>query len=403
MKLPTLPEAKISSGTRVLVRADFNVAIEGGKIGQDEDWRLLKTLPTIEYLTKHGAKVILASHLGRPAGKKSAEFKLDPVAARLSQLLRHPVAQLDECVGPEALAHVEKMKSGDVCLLANLRFEAGEEKNDPEFAAELAKLADVYVNDAFAVCHRAAASTCAITAFLPSYAGLLLESEVDALSKVMTKPPRPYLVLMGGAKVSTKIGVIEKMLEIADRVLLGGGLANAFFQAKGYGIGASRVAPEEEAAAKKVLASVNARKLVLPGDVVVGDPSRPLSPAEAVLVKPKAHELAAEPRSVLDVGPKTVSAYASFIRSAQTIVWNGPLGWFEESRYAHGTLALGRLIAARSKGRAFGVVGGGESVTALRRTGLADCVDHVSTGGGAMLEFLEGRALPGIEALINKK
>ena len=232
---------------------------------------------------------------------------------------------------------------------------------------------------------------------------MLLESEIRALTQVMEHPARPYLVVMGGAKVSTKIGVIEKMLEIADRVLLGGALANAFFQAQGYGIGDSLTSPEDEAAAKKILASPHRSKLILPGDVVIGDPQKPQAHAEAVEVGAAPRVLAEGGRAILDIGPRTISAYASFLRSAQTIVWNGPLGWFESPRFAHGTLALGRLIAARSKGKVFGVVGGGESVTALRQTGLEDCVDHVSTGGGAMLEFLEGRALPGIEALINNK
>lgn len=403
MKLPILSEAKIIAGTRVLVRADFNVAVTDGRVGSDEDWRLVKTLPTIKLLMERGAKVILASHMGRPEGKVVADLKLDPVAERLVKLLRKPVQKLDDCVGPKVVAAIEKMEPGEVCLLENLRFHPGEDTNDPKFAKELAGLADVYVNDAFAVCHRAAASTCAITEFLPSYAGLLLEAEVEALTKVMKHPARPYLVVMGGAKVSTKIGVTLKMLEIADKVLIGGALANAFFKAQGYGVGESLTSPEDEAAAKKILASPHRSKLVLPGDVIVGDPQRPLAHAEAVEIHGPKRDLAQGGRAILDIGPHTVSAYSSFLRSAKTIVWNGPLGWFESPRFAHGTLALGRLIAARSKGKVFGVVGGGESVTALRQTGLEDCVDHVSTGGGAMLEFLEGRALPGIEALINKK
>lgn len=403
MKLPTISEVNFIAGTRILVRTDFNVPINDGKVGSDEDWRIVRALPTIEYLIKRGAKVILATHLGRPEGKKVAELKLDIVAERLSKLLRRPVQKLDDCVGPKVASAIEDLDAGGVCLLENLRFNPGEDNNDVKFAQELACLADIYVNDAFAVSHRKAASICAITGFLPSYAGMLLESEIKALTKVMKHPARPYLVVMGGAKVSTKIGAIEKMLEIADRVLLGGALANAFFQAQGYGIGASLTSPEDVAAAKKILESPHRHKLILPGDVIVGDPERPLAHAETVEIHGPKRDLAQGGRAILDIGPHTVSAYSSFLRSAKTIVWNGPMGWFESPRFAHGTLALGRLIAARSKGRTFGVVGGGESVMALRQTGLEDCIDHVSTGGGAMLEFLEDRELPGIEALINQK
>jgi len=398
MKLRSISSVKNLKGLRVLVRADFNVPLAQGQPGEGEDWRLMKTLPTIELLVKRGARVVLASHLGRPK-KKAASFKLDPVARRLSKLLGRKVAKLPDCVGPKVVKAVAKTKNGDVVLLENLRFHAGEEKNDAKFAKRLAEPADIYVNDAFAACHRKAASLVAVTKHLPSYAGLLLQAEVGALERLLEKPARPYIVVMGGAKVSTKLGVIERLLGIADLVLVGGALANPFFKILGYGIGSSLTSKEDEGAARKLLKSEHIRKLWLPADMVVGNPKRPSARAEHVLRTIVPSGICSGKDAILDVGPRTVSAWSSFLRSAQTIVWNGPLGLFEVPKFSHGTLSLGRLIAARSKGKAFGVVGGGESVAALARTGLMDCVDHVSTGGGAMLEFLEGRKLPGLEAL----
>ncbi len=399
MKLRSIADAKDLKGKRVLLRADFNVPIVGGKVGETEDWRLKKTVPTIEFLMRARAKTILASHLGRPEGKKTAALKLDPVAKRLSKLIGKPVKKLSDCVGARVEKAVGEMKTGDVVLLENLRFHAGEDDNDPKFAGQLARLADLYVNDSFATCHRKAASLVAITRELPARAGLLLLREVAALTKVMENPAHPYLVLMGGAKVSSKIGVIERMLKIADRILLGGALVVPFFKAMGYGIGASLCGKEDLAAAQELLRSKNRDRLILPYDLVTGNMKKISDHAEAVDVGIAPKELCGPKRAILDVGPKTINAYASFIRSAKTLVWNGPLGWFEVPKFSHGTLALGRLIASRSSGRAFGVVGGGESVQALQMTGLMDCVDHVSTGGGAMLEFLEGKTLPGIEAL----
>ena len=400
MRMPVLEQLHDVRGKRVLVRADFNVPITDGLVGDEEDWRIRKTLPTIEWLKKRGAKVIIASHLGRPEGKKVASLSLAPVAKRLSQLLRMPVLLTSEPIGAKAAAAVESMNDGDVVLLENLRFKPGEEKDDPKFAKALAEMADIYVNDAFAVCHRKAASVSAITKLLPSYAGMLLEKEIRVLSAVLKQPIRPMLVMMGGAKVSSKIGVIKRLLEVADRVMIGGALANPFFKALGFGIGASLTSPEDEEAAQKLLKSALAGKLILPHDLVIGDSKKPAtSKAEVVDISVIPRELCGPKQAIYDVGPKTISAYSSYLRSANMIVWNGPLGLFEIPKFSHGTLALGRLIASRSKGRTFGVVGGGESVMALSRTGLMECVDHVSTGGGAMLEFLEGKSLPGIEAL----
>lgn len=395
----SITNLKDISGKRVLVRVDFNVPVTKGCVGDEEDWRLKKTLPTIEWLQDRGARVILASHMGRPNGKKDSKLKLDPVAKRLSQLLGATVVKLPDCVGSKVEKAIALMEPGDVVLLENLRFHAGEEKNDAKFAKALAKSADLYVNDSFATCHRKDASLVAITKELPSYAGFLLRQEIDALERIIERPRHPYLVVMGGAKVSSKIGVIERLLGVADRVLLGGALVAPFLKVMGFGIGDSLTSKEDEAAAKRLMKSKDASRLVLPIDLVTGNAKKPGDAAEHVLMTVAPSELCKGKRSILDIGPRTVSAYASFIRSAETLVWNGPLGWFETPKFAHGTLALGRLIAARSKGKAYGVVGGGESVMALQRTGLMDCVDHVSTGGGAMLEFIEGKKLPGLEAL----
>lgn len=399
MKLRALPNPKAFRGKRVLVRADFNVPVAKGKIAPEEDWRLRKVAPTVELLVQAGARVILASHLGRPGGKKDAALKLDPIAKRLAAILRRPVKKLADCVGTRVEKAVREMKDGDVVLLENLRFHPGEEKDDPAFAEALAELADAYVNEAFATCHRAAASLVGAARRLPAYAGPLLMKEVEALESALKAPQRPYLVVMGGAKVADKIGVISRLLSVADRLLLGGALVGPFFQARGHGIGLTASSDADLSAAKHALAMPEARNLILPCDVVVGDPAKPEGKPEVVDVPESPADLCGPGRAILDVGPKTVSAYASFIRSARMIVWNGPLGLFEVPKYSHGTLAIGRLIAARSKGRAYGLVGGGETVLALSRTGLMDCVDHVSTGGGAMLEFLEGKDLPGLRPL----
>jgi len=400
MKLRVLEDYKSLKGKRVLVRADFNVPVSRGKIGAEEDWRLRRVVPTIEKLRKAGARVVLATHLGRPNGKKTASFKLDAVAKRLSQLAHATIEKLPDCIGPEAEEAIAGMKDGDVVLLENLRFRKGEEENDPHFAEALSRLADVYVDEAFGVSHRAAASNVGITRYLPSYAGPLLAAEVEALTKALEEPDRPYLVVMGGAKVSSKIAVISQMLAVADRVLLGGALIAPFYKAMSHCIGVTPCSDEDLEAARELMRHPYFKKLILPHDVVIADPKDPKGKLQVVDLQNEPFDLCREHEAILDIGPKTISAYASYIRSARMIVWNGPLGWFEQPKFSHGTLAVGRLIAARSKGRAFGIVGGGETVQALARTGLADCVDHVSTGGGAMLEFLEGKVLPGIQPLI---
>ncbi|HTK60483.1 MAG TPA: phosphoglycerate kinase [Candidatus Baltobacteraceae bacterium] len=401
MPLRVLHDYKSLKGKRVLLRADFNVPVNRGKIGAEEDWRLRRVVPTIEKLRKAGARIVLATHMGRPEGKKVASLKVDAVAKRLSQLAHAPIEKLSDCLGSEVEEAVAAMKDGDIVMLENLRFRKGEEENDLKFAEALSRLADVYLDEAFGVSHRAAASNVGITRYLPSYAGPLFEAEVDALTKALEAPERPYLVVMGGAKVSSKIGVISQMLSVADRVLLGGALIAPFYKAMSHCIGVTACSDEDLEAARKLMEHPYYKKLILPHDVVIGDPKNPGGKPTIVDLQEKPFDLCRDHEAILDIGPKTISAYASYIRSAKMIVWNGPLGWFEQPKFSHGTLALGRLIAARSKGRAFGVVGGGETVQALARTGLMDCVDHVSTGGGAMLEFLEGKVLPGIQPLLD--
>lgn len=399
MKLRTIDDFKTFRGKRVFLRADFNVPVSRGKVGADEDWRIRKVVPTIERLSAVGAKVVLASHLGRPEGKKVAALKLEPIAKRLTQLLKQTVTMLPDCVGPAVEEAVAAMKPGQVVLLENLRFKKGEEENDLKFAEALSRLGDVYMDEAFGTVHRAAASIVGITRYLPSYAGPLLVAEVEALTKALETPDHPYLVVMGGAKVSSKIGVINQLLSVSDRLLLGGALVAPFYKAMSHCIGDTPCTDEDLEAARELMKHPYFKKLILPHDVVVGDPKHPKDWAKVVDLQEKPFDLCIEHEAILDIGPKTISAYASYIRSAKMIVWNGPLGWFEEPKFSHGTLALGRLIAARSKGKAYGVIGGGETAIALARTGLMDCVDHVSTGGGAMLEFLEGKPLPGLQPL----
>lgn len=403
MHLRTLPPKKDLRGKRVLLRVDFNVPVTRGKVEPDGEWRLRAALPTLEALRSAKAKTVIVSHRGRPNGRKVPSLTLRPVAKRLSSMLGAEVGFVADCVGKTVEKKIASMKPGDVLLLENLRFKRGEKADDKAFAKKLAASADLYVNDAFAVSHREAASVLGITDLLPSYAGRLMERETEAISKAMRNPRRPFIAVMGGAKVSSKIGVIERMLEVADRVLLGGALVVPFFEAQGFGVGRSKSSEEDIEAAVKLMCSRRFGRIVLPHDVIVGNPKAPKGRPKVVELKEDPFDLASKrTEGIMDVGPKTVSAYASYIRSAKTIIWNGPLGLFEVPKYAHGTLAIGRLIATRSKGRAFGIVGGGETVMALERTGLAECVDHVSTGGGALLDYIRSGSLPGIEKLTRR-
>ena len=375
-------------GKRALVRCDFNVPLDAN-LQITDDTRIRAAVPTLQYLLEHGAAVILCSHLGRPKGVQD-NLRLNPVAVRLSELLGQPVIKLDDCIGPDVEAAAEAMKPCDVLLLENLRFYPEEEKNNPEFAAKLAKLADVWVNDAFGTAHRAHASTAGVASYLPAVAGFLLEKEIAFLGEAVQNPKRPFVAILGGAKISDKIGVIENLLTKADALLIGGGMANTFLKAKGYELGDSLVEASSLELAAQLIAKAG-DKLLVPVDVVVADAFS----ADARKKVTAADAVEAGWR-VLDIGPQTVDLYASRIRGAKTVVWNGPMGVFEFPPFAQGTFAIARALADSG---ATTIVGGGDSVAAVEQAGLAERITHISTGGGASLEFLEGRELPGIAAL----
>jgi phosphoglycerate kinase len=377
-------------GNRVLVRVDFNVPLVDGEI--TDDTRIRAALPTIAALRNGGAAVILATHLGRPKGKLDPRFSVAPVAQRLSQLLGVPVQTVPAVVGPEAEAAASALGPGDVLLLENTRFEPGEEANDPALAADLARLADIFVNDAFGAAHRAHASTVGVAAHLPAYAGLLLQREVDVLSGLLDNPTRPFVAILGGAKVSDKLAVVEHLLDRVDALLLGGGMANTLLLAQGVEIGQSLAEPDRTDDAGKLIAAAERRgvPLLLPADVVVA----PNLESDETAVVPV--DAIPADRAVFDIGPATIDAFCRQIASARTVFWNGPMGVFEREPFAHGTLGVARCVAAAD---AFTVIGGGDSVAAIESAGLADRIDHISTGGGASLEFLEGRELPGIAAI----
>jgi len=378
------------------VRVDFNVRVnKNGEVDENEAFKIEAVLPTIKFLLEKKSKIILMSHLGRPHGKVAPELKLDAAADHLSKLLKKLVKKTSGVVGLAVEKEVAKLKNGEILMLENVRFETGEETNDSKFVKALAKLGDIFVNDAFGVCHRAAASVSGIAEVLPSYAGFLLESEVSALEKVMEKPKKPLLVIMGGLKFETKLPVIAKLLLKADKILLGGGLASTCFKAMGYGVGDSIVDNEYLPLAKKIAKN---KKILLPLDLIVGRKEGGCA-FHHLPVPAKPCDLFDAPLAIYDIGPETIQTWSKLVKKANTLIWNGPLGHFEQPPYNHGTISMARLIAARSKGRAFGVVGGGETIAALRQSKMSEYIDHVSTGGGAMLEFLAGKKLPGIEAL----
>lgn len=384
------------AGKRVLVRVDFNVPLKEGAVR--DDTRIRAALPTISYLVEQGAKVILTSHLGRPKKQPKEGLVMNPVAERLSQLLGKPVKKLDELTGPVVEAAVAEMKAGEVILLENSRFDPREEKNDPSLAQELARLADIYVDDAFGTAHRAHATTAGVAEHLPAVSGFLVQKELEALGTLVTAPGRPFVVVLGGAKVTDKIGVIERFLDIADDILVGGAMAFTFFKAKGWPTGTSLVEDEEGVAvAKRILdkAASSFCNLVLPQDVVVADR---MEADAAGKVVPADHI----PEGVmgLDIGPATAAAYAAKIKTADEVFWNGPMGVFELAPFAAGTKAIAEAMA-ECKGMT--IVGGGDSVAAVNQLGLAEKMSHVSTGGGASLEYIEnGGVLPGVTVLQGK-
>jgi phosphoglycerate kinase len=388
-KKKTIEDVDVS-GKRVLVRVDFNVPIENGQIS--DDTRIRAALPTIEYLLQNGAAVILCSHLGRPKGKDE-KFSLRPVADHLGGLLGKPVVFAEDCIGPQAEQAAKALKPGDVLLLENTRFHAEEEKNDPEMARQLASLADLYVDDAFGSAHRAHASTEGVTHYLPAVAGFLMEKEIRYLGQLLEEPARPFVAILGGAKVSDKIGVIRNLLQKADRVLIGGGMANTFFKAQGYEIGNSLVEDGVLETAKQLIAE-GGDHLRLPTDAVIADAMT----AEAARKLVAVNAVPAGWR-ILDIGPQTVAAYSAEISGAKTVFWNGPMGVFELEPFAEGTYAIAKAVA---QSQAVSVVGGGDSVSAVQRSGFAGSITHISTGGGASLEMVEGRELPGVVALQDK-
>lgn len=383
------------SGKKVLMRADFNVPVDNGSI--TDDTRIKAALPTIQDLTGKGAKVILTSHFGRPKGKVNEGMRLNVVADRLSELLGQKVVKTDDCIGDEVAKAVAGMKDGDVALLENVRFYPGEEANDPEFAKQLASVADVYVNDAFGTAHRAHASTEGVTKYLsPSVAGFLIEKELQYLQAAIENPQRPLAAIIGGSKVSSKIGVIETLLEKCDKLLLGGGMIFTFYKARGLSVGKSLVEDDKLELAKELDAKAKSKgvDLLLPTDVVVADNFAADANAQTVKV-----EAIPEGWMGLDIGPDSVKTFQAALADCKSAIWNGPMGVFEFDKFAVGTEAIARSLADLTKTGATTIVGGGDSVAAVEKVGVAEQMSHISTGGGASLELLEGKVLPGIAAL----
>ena len=380
------------AGKRVFLRVDLNVPLEDGRVA--EDTRIRAVVPTIEHCLKAGASVILASHLGRPKGKVDLRYSLAPVAARLDELLGRPVPLLPDCAGPEVEAAAAALKPGDIVLLENLRFHPGEEANDPEFARRLAALADVYVDDAFAAAHRAHASTEGITRFLqPAAAGLLMARELEALGRIFERPERPVAAVLGGAKVSDKLALVEHLLTRVDALLIGGGMAFTFLAALGHGVGRSLLEADRLEEARGILARARSLgvRVRLPVDVVVAP-----SPDSADGIRTVGTREIPDELMGLDIGPLTVAQFGAALQGAKTVVWNGPMGVFEKPAFAAGTLGVARAV---SRCGAFSVIGGGDTIAAVRRAGVIDRIGYISTAGGAFLEFLEGRVLPGVAAL----
>ena len=384
-------------GKKVLMRCDFNVPLDENKNITDKT-RIVAAMPTIKYVLDHNAKLILCSHLGRPKGEVKPELSLKPVADELSKELGREVKLAKDIVGPSAHELTENMKEGDVVLLENVRFDPREEKNDEEFSKELASLAEVYVNDAFGTCHRAHASTAGVAAYLPSGVGFLIEKELKVLGDALNNPRRPFVAILGGAKVSTKIGVIDALLDKVDVLLIGGGMAYTFYKSMGYGVGNSICELDKLDLAKDLMKKAKEKgvKLIIPVDNVIGKEFKPDTESKIV-----AYNEIPDGWEGFDIGPKTVKMYEEELKNAKTILWNGPVGLFEFDQFAKGTNEIAHFISNLNDCTT--IIGGGDSAAAVTKIGLADKMTHISTGGGASLEFIEGKKLPGIEAIPDKQ
>lgn len=390
MKFRTLADASVS-GKTVLLRTDFNVPIKDGKV--QDDTRLRESLPTLHYLLERGAKVAIATHLGRPKGKVTEEFRLDTVGTALAALLVKPVKKLNDCIGPGVKVELARMQDGEVILLENLRFHPEEEANDAEFSKALSEGCDLYVNDAFGTIHRAHASTVGVTKFLPSYAGLLVQREVEVLSGILEHPEKPVTLLVGGAKVDTKIGILEKFLNIADTFIIGGALANTFLVAQGHSVGASLCETDKIPVAQAFLKAAEGNQVLLPVDVVVSSDVTVGLPCQEVSV-----DSVPADQKALDIGSKTLEQFKAALAGSRTILWNGPMGFYENPAFEKGTRGVAEAMAENT---GIKVLGGGDSIDAVNHFGIPhDKFTHISTGGGAMLEFLEGKMLPGVEVLL---
>ena len=378
-------------GKKVLARVDFNVPIDDGKVA--DDTRIRAALPTINYVLDNGGALILCSHLGRPKDGPDPKFSMRPTAEKLAELLGKPVAFAEDCIGPAAEEAAKGLKPGEVLVLENTRFHNGEKKNDPQMAKQLASLADLYVNDAFGSAHRAHASTEGVTHFLPAVGGFLMEKEIEYLGNAIADPKKPFVAILGGAKVSDKIAVIRNLLDKADQVLIGGGMANTFFKAQGYPVGESLVEDEALDVARELLEE-GGNRLRLPVDIVIADKFADDANTQVMDTGP-----VPEGWRILDIGPEAVVAFGKVIHGAATVVWNGPMGVFEFPNFAKGTFGIAEAVAESD---AVSIIGGGDSVAAINRSGLSDKITHMSTGGGASLEMLEGKVLPGLAALEEK-
>ncbi len=402
MSIRTLKQIKKLSGKRVLVRVGFDVPVKKGKV--TEDVRLLAAVPTVQYLLQQQAKVILLAHQGRPAGKVVRSLSLEPVAKRFGEMLGLDIKvlktgnwKLSEKKWVELVALTHELESGSVVMCDNMRFSPYEQKDTTLFARALATLGDIFVLDGFAVAHRADASVAGVAKHLPAYAGLLLEKEIEGLTRVTKDVKKPYVAVIGGAKMETKIPVMKQLLPKVTHLLVGGGIVNTYLKAKKYGVGTSLVDADFQ---KEALLYGGKRKVILPVDVVVG--SKDGKHHRLVQIQKKPHEICKPGEAIFDIGPATIRLYASYIKKAKTLLWNGAMGYFEQKPYHIGTLSVARLVASRSKGKAFGAIGGGETLQAMDMIKMGEYVDLVSTGGGAMLEFLSGKKLPGIQAVTKK-